>query len=87
MNIISPWASKCRAGTQARHERLGDVSILAECGDSREVETVTLDSEGCEVRAVETVPAAELTPVDPCRDLLPRRAPATILSFKAPSPE
>jgi hypothetical protein len=88
MNIISPWVNKCPVGTQAIHTRLGDVTVLAVSGDDREVEVVTLDKAGQEVRAVETVPAAELNAIDPCRDLVPRRSTAaTILPFKISSPQ
>ncbi|WP_312992834.1 hypothetical protein [Achromobacter animicus] len=86
MNIISPWANKCPVGTRARHARLGDVTVLADCGDSREVESVSLDGEGHEVRAVELVLASELSAIDPCRDLAPPRATAaTVLPFRASS--
>lgn len=88
MNIISPWANKCPVGTQARHIRLGDVTVLAELGESREVEAVSLDAEGNEVRCVELVLTSELTAIDPCRDLAPPRATAaTVLPFRAPSPQ
>lgn len=87
MNIISPWAKKCPVGTQARHVRLGDVTVLAELGECREVEAVSLDKEGHEVRCTERVPTSELTAIDPCRDLAPPRATAaTILPFRVSSP-
>lgn len=87
MNIISPWANKCPVGTQARHARLGDVTVLAEHGECREVEAVSLDKEGYEVRCAELVPTSELTAIDPCRDLAPPRVTAAkILPFRVASP-
>lgn len=87
MNIISPWAKKCPVGSQARHVHLGDVTVLAELGDSREVEAVSLDEDGNEVRCVELVLTSELTAIDPCRDLAaPRANAATILAFRPSSP-
>ncbi|AUA56040.1 MULTISPECIES: hypothetical protein [Achromobacter] len=91
MNILSPWINKLAVGSKAMHARLGDVTVLAVCGEEREdreVESVFLDADGNTLMVIEVVSAAELSEIDPCRDLAPRRtATATILPFKAASPQ